>query len=63
MPQFKNRMWDGKIRLFSPATGEIYLGLLPYIKKFCASNAIPYIIEEGVENDKHLHDKSTRGFI
>ena len=36
MPQFKNRMWDGKIRLFSPATGEIYLGLLPYIKKFCA---------------------------
>ena len=63
MPQFKNRMWDGKIRLFSPATGEIYLGLLPYIKKFCASNAIPYIIEEGVENDKHLDDKSTRGFI
>ena len=63
MPQFKNRMWDGKIRLFSPATGEIYLGLLPYIKKFCASNAIPYIIEEGVENDKHLDGKSTRGFI
>ena len=63
MPQFKNRMWDGKIRLFSPATGEIYLGLLPYIKKFCASNAIPYIIEEGVENDKHLDGKSAGGFI
>ena len=63
MPQFKNRMWYGKIRLFSPATGEIYLGLLPYIKKFCASNAIPYIIEEGVENDKHLDGKSAGGFI
>lgn len=31
MPQFKNRMWDGKIRLFSPGNGEIYAGLLPYI--------------------------------
>ena len=35
MPQFKNRMWDGKIRLFSPATGQIYVGLLSYIKKYC----------------------------
>ena len=33
MPQFKNRMWDGKIRLFSPATGQIYVGLLSYIKE------------------------------
>ena len=63
MPQFKNRMWDGKIRLFSPATGEIYVGLLPYIKKFCDSNEISYILEEGVESDKHVDDKSAGGFI
>ena len=35
MPSFRSRMWDGKIRLFSPATGEIYVGLLEYIKSFC----------------------------
>ena len=23
MPMYKNRIWDGKIRLFSPHTGEI----------------------------------------
>ena len=45
MPMYRNRMWDGKIRLFSPATGEIYVGLLPYIKKFCDSNHISYILE------------------
>ncbi len=28
MPQYKSRHWDGKIRLFSTATGEIYVGLL-----------------------------------
>ena len=29
MPMYKNRMWDGKIRFFSPATGEIYVGSIP----------------------------------
>ena len=49
MPMYRNRMWDGKIRLFSPASGEIYVGLLPYIKEFCKNNEIQYTIEEEVE--------------
>ena len=63
MPMYRNRMWDGKIRLFSPATGEIYVGLLPYVKKFCDSNKISYIVEEGVENDRDIDRKSAGGFI
>ena len=31
-PQFRNRVWDGKIRLYSYATGQIYVGLYPYLK-------------------------------
>lgn len=34
MPQYRNRMWDGKIRLFSPGTGELYCGLLQHVKIF-----------------------------
>ena len=34
MPSVRNRVWDGRIRLFSPATGKIFLGLLPYVRKF-----------------------------
>ena len=34
MPSVRNRLWDGKIRLFSPGTGKIYYGLLPYVKEF-----------------------------
>ena len=63
MPMYRNRIWDGKIRLFSPATGEIYVGLLSYVKKFCDSNGISYIVEEGVENDKHVDRKISGGFI
>ena len=63
MPMYRNRMWDGKIRLFSPATGEIYVGLLPYIKKFCDSNHISYILEKGVENERNVVREVVRGFI
>jgi len=28
MPQYRSKYWDGKIRLFSPHNGEIYIGLL-----------------------------------
>ena len=68
MPVVRNRMWDGKIRLFSPATGQIYVGLLPYIKQFCDNTGIKYIIEKGIENERNVAQRlpnrcySTRNF-
>lgn len=35
MPAFRNKVWDGKIRLFDRQTHNIYAGLLHYIEKFC----------------------------
>ena len=63
MPMFRNRVWDGKIRLFSSDTGEIYVGLLPYVKKFCHSNKILYIIEKGVEDDRNVVRKDVGAYI
>ena len=31
MPQYRSKYWDGKIRLYSPATGQIYGGLVDKI--------------------------------
>ena len=53
MPQYRNRYWDGKIRLFKYAKGEIYYGLLPYVKKFCEDNNIQ-VITKIKENNKPL---------
>ena len=33
-PAYKNRYWDGKIRLFSPFNGLLYIGLLDYLAEF-----------------------------
>lgn len=35
MPAVRNKIWDGKIRLFNSMTGVIYSGLIPHIAKFC----------------------------
>lgn len=37
MPAYKNKMWDGKIRLFNAMTGKVYAGLSPYIHSFAKS--------------------------
>jgi len=34
MPAYKNKVWDGKIRLFNALTGYIYGGLNKYIEEF-----------------------------
>ena len=62
MPQYRNKIWDGKIRLFSPHNGRIYVGLLPYIKEFCLKNSIEYIIEEGIENVRNVVRQDVRDF-
>ena len=38
--------WDGKIRLFSPATGEIYCGLIDYLVDWIEEKKYNYKIEE-----------------
>ena len=52
MPQVRNKFWDGKIRLFNPATGLIYAGLVPYIREFAKN------YEYAVELDDDLSDES-----
>ena len=63
MPQYRNRMWDGKIRLFSIQTGEIYFGLLSYIEEFAKRNDIEIEYKEGVKDGEQLGDSELDTFI
>ena len=63
MPQYRNRMWDGKIRLFSIQTGEIYFGLLSYIEEFAKRNDIEIEYKEGVKDEERLRDGELDTFI
>ena len=66
MPAFKNKMWDGKIRLYDLRTNTLYAGLFGYLQKFAEergyevevnfSDPITKLNEEDVKSyvEKHL---------
>ena len=37
MPSYRNKIWDGKIRLFNALTCTLYAGLTKYLEEFCKS--------------------------
>jgi superfamily II DNA or RNA helicase len=41
-PAYKNKWWDGFIYLFNVSTGEIYVGLLDKLIKFCEDHNYTY---------------------
>ena len=63
MPAYRNRIWDGKIRLFSPATGELYLGLLPYLIRWLDEWEEPFQISEELQDGKEISEELLKGFI
>ncbi|AIX38538.1 RNA-DNA + DNA-DNA helicase [Synechococcus phage ACG-2014d] len=40
------KKWDGKIRLYSPGTGEIYVGLIDYLTDWCIDKGYSFDYEQ-----------------
>ena len=62
MPAFRSRVWDGKIRLFAYATGQIYAGLYPYILNWCKDNNIQ-VVDGTKIKETDVEDKKIDQFI
>ena len=62
MPQYRNRVWDGKIRLFKYATGQIYAGLYPYIVDWCNKNDVQ-IVDGTKIQDVTVNDEDVTRFL
>ena len=60
MPSYKNRMWDGKIRLYDLRKKQIYGGLFKYLKEFADARSYELIVEDnsmfGRPDTEELHD-------
>ena len=46
MPLYKNKVWDGKIRLFNVNNCELSCGLISYVKDFCEKRNYPLEYEK-----------------
>jgi len=62
-PQFRARLWDGKVRLYDGIRKTLYLGLVPYVEQFAVSNgyAVEYVNTVSVVNDIKTTD--VEGFV
>ena len=50
MPAVRNKIWDGKIRLFNVNSMQIYVGLLEHIKRFAKDRDYQVNIHDGLED-------------
>ncbi len=62
MPTVRKRLWDGRVRLFSPGTGKIYYGLLPYVQKFLTDQGYTVEFSDDFET-KNLDKRLTEKFV
>ena len=56
-PQYKARLWDGKVRLYDQIRKTLYLGLVPYVIQFCQRNNYKIEFKNNVfVSNEHTHD-------
>jgi len=60
-PQFRARLWDGKVRLYDQVRKTLYLGLITYVEEFCVRNGyeVEYKNVVSVEHDLSHEDIET----
>lgn len=54
-PRYRNKTWDGKIRLFNMHTKRIYVGLLPILQKF--ADLYEYKVEFEIEAYSQIYNQ------
>ena len=48
MPAYRNRIWDGKIRLFDQRKKTLYTGLYKYLNEFCETRDYKIVADESL---------------
>ena len=62
-PLFRNKIWDGKIRLFSMFTKELYVGLKSYLEHFAEVNQYTIDYSEYVDQVDSVTIEQLKEFI
>jgi superfamily II DNA or RNA helicase len=62
-PQFKARLWDGKIRLYDQLRKTLYVGLLSYVEQFCERNGYELKFKSDFYKTNGIEHEHVEGFI
>ena len=61
MPQYRNKIWDGKIRLYNVKTQQLYMGLYDHLMKFAMQRH--YIVKSDIISVKPTKDLKINDFF
>lgn len=62
-PLFRNKVWDGKIRLYSMMTKELYVGLTSYLEHFCEVNNYTIDYSQYISTSDSITIEKLREFV
>ena len=63
VPAFRNRVWDGKIRLFNLQNSTLYQGLLVYVETFCESRGYTFEYADNLDVEDEYSLYHAKKFI
>jgi superfamily II DNA or RNA helicase len=63
MPAYRNRVWDGRYKMYNAMTKELYLGLLPYVEKFAEERDYEIEIQDNLNLANNFSLKEANDFV
>jgi superfamily II DNA or RNA helicase len=63
VPAYRNRVWDGKIRLFNLQSFTIYRGLLNYVETFCETRDYTFEYQDNLDVQDECSEYHAKKFI
>jgi superfamily II DNA or RNA helicase len=63
VPAYRNKIWDGKIRLFNLQSFTLYRGLLNYVESFCNERDYTYEYQDNLEVQDEYSEYHAKKFI
>ena len=61
-PQYRARLWDGKVRLYDQVRKTLYVGLYNYVLEFCSRNNYEVEIKTPIVSDTGLSNTEIENF-
>ena len=62
-PQYRARLWDGKVRLYDQVRKTLYSGLLGYVEQFCERNDYLLTHKSIVDPVTDINEEQTEQFV
>jgi hypothetical protein len=61
-PAYKNKLWDGYLRLYNIQTKTLYAGLIDYVLEFASRNKYTVSMEDNVYGSNGTTTKEVQAF-